>query len=169
MTTPAPDAATASAVEAVLTRGDIDASQVAALLAGYDLKLELLPHDAEIPGSYWGAPEAGLIGSTVYARADTPVHSLLHETCHLIVLPPERRAAVHTDATDSIDEENAVCVLQALLGDQIPGVGRHRVLDDMDRWGYTFRLGSARAYFEQDADDAFDWLRQRNLLPAHAA
>ena len=169
MTTPAPDAATASAVEAVLTLGDIDASQVAALLAGYDLKLELLPHDAEIPGSYWGAPEAGLIGSTVYARADTPVHSLLHETCHLIVLPPERRAAVHTDATDSIDEENAVCVLQALLGDQIHGVGRHRVLDDMDRWGYTFRLGSARAYFEQDADDAFDWLRQRNLLPAHAA
>ena len=169
MTTPAPDAATASAVEAVLTLGDIDASQVAALLAGYDLKLELLPHDAEIPGSYWGAPEAGLIGSTVYARADTPVHSLLHETCHLIVLPPERRAAVHTDATDSIDEENAVCVLQALLGDQIPGVGRHRILDDMDRWGYTFRLGSARAYFEQDADDAFDWLRQRNLLPAHAA
>ena len=153
----------------MLTLGDIDASQVAALLAGYDLKLELLPHDAEIPGSYWGAPEAGLIGSTVYARADTPVHSLLHETCHLIVLPPERRAAVHTDATDSIDEENAVCVLQALLGDQIPGVGRHRVLDDMDRWGYTFRLGSARAYFEQDADDAFDWLRQRNLLPAHAA
>ena len=169
MTTPAPDAATASAVEAVLTLGDIDASQVAALLAGYDLKLELLPHDAEIPGSYWGAPEAGLIGSTVYARADTPVHSLLHETCHLIVLPPERRAAIHTDATDSIEEENAVCVLQALLGDQIPGVGRHRVLDDMDRWGYTFRLGSARAYFEQDADDAFDWLRQRNLLPAHAA
>ena len=169
MTTPAPDAATASAVEAVLTLGDIDASQVAALLAGYDLKLELLPHDAEIPGSYWGAPETGLIGSTVYARADTPVHSLLHETCHLIVLPPERRAAIHTDATDSIEEENAVCVLQALLGDQLAGVGRHRVLDDMDRGGYTFRLGSARAYFEQDADDAFDWLRQRNLLPAHAA
>ncbi|MCB1560659.1 MAG: hypothetical protein KDI75_06150 [Xanthomonadales bacterium] len=153
---------------AVLTLGEIDAGQVAALLTRYDLKLDHLPDGAEIPGSYWGAPEAGLIGSTVYARNDTPVHSLLHEACHLIVLPPERRAAVHTDATDSIDEENAVCVLQALLGDQIPGVGRHRVLDDMDRWGYTFRLGSARAYFEQDAGDAFDWLRQRGLLPACA-
>ena len=49
------------------------------------------------------------------ARADTPVHSLLHEAGHLIVLPPERRAGVHTDATDSIAEEDAVCVLQALL------------------------------------------------------
>lgn len=153
---------------AVLRLGDIDAQAVAALLAGHDLNLEVLPGGADIPGSYWGAPEAGLIGSTVYARADTPLHSLLHEACHLIVLPPERRAAVHTDATDCIDEENAVCVLQALLGDQLPGVGRNRILDDMDRWGYTFRLGSARAYFEQDADDAFDWLRHRGLLPACA-
>ncbi|MEZ5463701.1 MAG: hypothetical protein R3F22_00455 [Lysobacteraceae bacterium] len=154
---------------AVLTLGDIDAQTVAALLSRYDLTLEHVPDNADIPGSYWGAPEAGLIGSTVYARNDTPVHSLLHEACHLIVLPAERRASVHTDATDSIDEENAVCVLQALLGDQIPGVGRHRILDDMDRWGYTFRLGSARAYFEQDADDAFDWLRERGLLPVTGA
>jgi len=170
-TTPAPapdrhDPAASPDEAAVLRLGDIDARTVATLLAGYDIKLELLPAGADIPGSYWGAPEAGLIGSAVYARPDTPVHSLLHEACHLIVLPPERRAAVHTDATDSIDEENAVCVLQALLGDQLPGVGRHRILDDMDRWGYSFRLGSARAYFEQDADDAFDWLRARDLLPA---
>src|SRR5690606_36005409 len=42
---------------------------------------------------------------------DTPVHSMLHEACHLIVLPPERRAAVHTDATDSVAEEDATCYL----------------------------------------------------------
>ena len=118
-----------------------------------------------IPGSFWGECEAGVIGATVYARADTPVHSLLHEAGHLIVLPPERRAAVHTDATDSIAEENAVCVLQALLGDALPGVGRERVWADMDAWGYTFRLGSARAYFEHDADDAFAFLRDRALIP----
>jgi hypothetical protein len=28
----------------------------------------------------------------------------------------------------------------------------------MDAWGYTFRLGSARAWFETDADDARAWL-----------
>src|SRR3546814_11253816 len=86
-----------------------------------------------------------LTGPTVHARSDTPVHSLLHEACHLIVLSPERRAAVHTDATDSVEEEDAVCLLQALLGDALPGVGRARVLADMDAWGYTFRLGSARS------------------------
>src|SRR3546814_9309142 len=121
-------------------------------ISRYDLHLERVADDAPIPGSYWGDCEAGLIGATVHARDDTPVHSLLHEACHLIVLPPERRAAVHTDATDSVEEEDAVCLLQALLGDMLPGVGRARVLADMDAWGYTFRLGSAAAYFERDAD-----------------
>ena len=94
------------------------------------------------------------------------MHSLLHEAAHLIVLPPERRALVHTDATDSIEEEDAVCVLQALLGDALPGVGAARVLADMDAWGYTFRLGSARAYVEHDAEEAWRWLQQRGLVSA---
>ena len=94
------------------------------------------------------------------------MHSLLHEAAHLIVLPPERRAAVHTDATDSIEEEDAVCVLQALLGDALPGVGRERVLADMDAWGYTFRLGSAHAYFEHDAESAWRWLQTSGLVDA---
>ncbi|AWV07806.1 hypothetical protein [Marilutibacter maris] len=147
----------------MLTLADIAFDAVADLLAGYGLRLERVADGAAIPGSYWGDCEAGLIGSTVYARGDTPVHSLLHEAAHLIVLPPERRAAVHTDATDSIEEEDAVCVLQALLGDALPGVGRARVLADMDAWGYTFRLGSARAYFEHDADNAWQWLQARGL------
>lgn len=125
----------------MLTFADIDFGETAALLFRFGLMLEPVPGDAPIPGSYWGDPEAGIVGSTVHARGDTPVHSLLHEAAHLIVLPGERRAAVHTDATDSIEEENAVLVLQALLADEIPGVGRARILADMDRWGYTFRLG----------------------------
>jgi hypothetical protein len=128
------------------------------------LTLQRVADGDAIPGSYWGECEAGIIGTTVHARGDTPVHSLLHEACHLIVLPPERRAGVHTDATDSIDEENAVCVLQALLGDALPGVGRDRVLADMDSWGYTFRLGSAAAYVEQDAEDAWAWLQARGFI-----
>lgn len=147
----------------MLTLSDIDPTAVAALLARYGLQLERVADGQPIPGSYWGECEAGLIGHNVYARGDTPVHSLLHEAAHLIVLPPERRAQVHTDATDSIEEEDAVCVLQALLGDALPGVGRERVLADMDGWGYTFRLGSARAYFEHDANNAWQWLHERGL------
>ena len=150
----------------VMTLGDIDVPAVVALLARYGLELQLLADGADIPGSYWGAPEAGLVGTTVYARHDTPVHSLLHEAAHLIVLPPERRALVHTDATDSIEEEDAVCVLQSLLGDELPGVGAARVLADMDAWGYTFRLGSARAYVTHDAESAWAWLQRRGLVSA---
>jgi hypothetical protein len=150
----------------VLLLRDIAFEDVAALLGGYGLRLQRIGDDAPIPGSYWGEPEAGIVGSVVHARGDTPVHSLLHEAAHLIVLPPERRAAVHTDATDSVEEEDAVCVLQSLLGDALPGVGAARVLADMDAWGYTFRLGSARAYVEADADAAWAWLAQRGLVDA---
>lgn len=153
----------------MLLFGQLAEAPVRALLGEYDLSLERVADGAAIPGSYWGEPEAGIIGSTVYTRADTPVHSLLHEACHLIVLPPERRAAVHTDATDSIEEENAVLVLQVLLAERLPGVGRDRALADMDAWGYTFRLGSARAYLDHDAADAYAWLAARNLLPAALA
>ena len=40
------------------------------------------------------------------------------------------------------------------------------MLADMDAWGYTFRLGSARAWFEEDADDAREWLLTRGLIDA---
>ena len=148
----------------MLTLADIGFDAPAALLARYGLQLARVADGEVIPGSYWGDCEAGLIGTSVHARADTPVHSLLHEAAHLIVLPPERRAAVHTDATDSVEEEDAVCVLQALLGDALPGVGRDRILADMDAWGYTFRLGTAKAYVEQDADTAWQWLAARGLV-----
>ncbi|MCR6699965.1 MAG: hypothetical protein NVV68_01810 [Dokdonella sp.] len=149
----------------MLHLADVDLAQVASLLAEYGLTLSLVADGVPIPGSYWGDPEAGVIGSTVHARRDTPVHSLLHEACHLIVLPPERRAAVHTDATDSVAEEDATCCLQILLADRLPGVGRDRLMADMDAWGYTFRLGSSRAWFEHDAGDAHAWLAERGLLP----
>lgn len=150
----------------MLTLADLHLPDLEALLTRYGLQLHLVADGVAIPGSYWGENEAGLIGSTVYARRDTPVHSLLHEAAHLIVLPADRRARVHTDATDSIEEEDAVCVLQALLGDALPGVGRTRVLGDMDGWGYTFRLGSAQAYFDHDAEAAWQWLHERQLADA---
>lgn len=155
----------AGAGAGVLCLADIGFDAPAALLARFGLTLHRVPDGAPIPGSYWGAPEAGIIGADVHARGDTPVHSLLHEAGHLIVLPAERRAAVHTDATDSVEEEDATCYLQIVLADALPGVGRDRLMADMDTWGYTFRLGSARAWFEHDAEDARDWLIARDLLP----
>lgn len=154
----------------MLLLADLTPGAAENLLRRYGLKLVRIAGGAVIPGSYWGEPEAGVIGETVYARADTPVHSLLHEACHLIVAPPGKRAAIHTDASESQAEEDAACYLQILLGDRLAGVGRARLMADMDAWGYSFRLGSARAWFENDAEDARAWLGQHGLLPlAHAA
>ena len=150
----------------VLALADIGFDAPRALLARYGLALARVADGEPIPGSYWGEPEAGIIGTNVYVRNDTPVHSMLHEACHLIVLPPERRATVHTDATDSVPEEDATCYLQIMLADALPGVGSERLMADMDAWGYTFRLGSARAWFHQDAEDARSWLLERDLLPS---
>jgi len=148
----------------VLTLAGTDITVLRELLAGYALELQLVEADGTIPGSYWGEPEAGLIGYTLYARPDTPVHSLLHEACHSIVAAPGRRSRIHTDASDSIAEEDAACFLQIRLADRLPGVGATRLMQDMDSWGYSFRLGSARAWFEGDAEDARAWLTQRGLL-----
>jgi hypothetical protein len=153
-----------ASASSVLTLADIDTANVLALLARHGIVLVRIADGVPIPGSYWGDPEAGVIGHTVHARSDTPVHSLLHETCHLIVAAPQRRASIHTDASDSQAEEDAACYLQILLSDRLAGVGRDRLMTDMDAWGYTFRLGSARAWFEHDAEDARIWLAQHGLL-----
>jgi len=149
--------------DSVLRVGQLGFSAPAALLESFDLTLQRVADGEAIPGSFWGDEEAGIIGTTVYARDDTPVHSLLHEAGHLIVLPPEKRRDVHTDATDSIEEEDATCYLQIVLSDRLPGVGRDRLMADMDAWGYSFRLGSTRAWFDHDADDARAFLQARNL------
>jgi len=160
--------ATADAAS-VTTLAAIGWTAAAALLARFGLELVEIEPGAAIPGSYWGAPETGIIGSRVYARADTPAHSLLHEAGHLMLMPPERRAGVHTDAADTQRDEDAVCYLQLLLADALPGFGRERAFADMDAWGYSFRLGSAKAWFEHDAEDAAAYLHTRphlaGLLP----
>jgi hypothetical protein len=61
-------------------------------------------------------------------------------------------------------EESAVCYLQVLLGAEVPGLSRARLFADMDAWGYSFRLGSTRAWFESDAHDARAWLTREGLI-----
>lgn len=145
---------------------EIDDAALTALLAPFGLQLHWVTEGVEIPGSYWGETEAGLIGQHLYLRADTPVHSALHEACHWICMDPERRAALHTDAGGADVEEHAVCYLQALLVKQLPGYSRERLFSDMDAWGYHFRLGGAQAFFERDSEDAQAFLRQRELIDA---
>ena len=137
-------------------------SAIAALVRRYGAELVVCPTGEPLPGSYWGDSEAGLQGNRLYVRPDTPIHSLLHELSHYVCMSPQRRAGLDRDAGGDDEEECGVCYLQILLADEVP-LGRDRMLEDMDRWGYTFRLGSARAWFEQDAADAQRWLRQRGL------
>lgn len=136
------------------------------LLAGYGMRVVCIEPGATIPGSYWGDSEAGLVGDCLYVRSDTPLHSALHEACHFICMDTQRRATLHTDAGGDIPEENAVCYLQGILADRIPGYDRQQLFSDMDSWGYTFRLGSARAWFDQDADDACEWLQRHRIIDA---
>jgi hypothetical protein len=150
----------------MLRMGGLDRLAVAALLARYGLELRLHPAGAEIPGSYWGESEAGLIGDVLHARTDTPLHSALHEAAHFICMTPERRAGLHTNAGGDDAEECAVCYLQLLLSKELPQCGFTRACDDMDEWGYSFRLGSTRAWFEQDADDARLWLLHEGVIHA---
>ncbi len=147
----------------VLRLADIEIAPLLRLFATQQLSFMAVEDAAEIPGSHWGDDEAGLIGDKIFARADTPVHSLLHEACHYFLMDKERRLKLHTDAGGTAVEENAVCYLQICLASGITGVGSLRMMQDMDAWGYSFRLGSARLWFEQDADDAIALLKQRGL------
>lgn len=121
---------------------------------------------APIPGSYWGAPEAGLIAECLYWRADTPIHSLLHELAHCICMDPARRSILNTDAGGDDEEECAVCYLEVLLADHLQPFGAVRCLADMDAWGYSFREGSATAWFNGDGREARSWLLGHGLIQA---
>ena len=144
----------------------IDRMGLELLLDRYGLKLHLVAPDEVIPGSYWGEREAGLIAGEIFARLDTPVHSILHESAHFICMTPERRAGLDTDAGGDDAEESAVCYLQIVLGESLSQVGKERMFKDMDDWGYSFRLGSSKAWFAEDAQDSRDWLLRHGLIDA---
>lgn len=147
---------------------DLGIGPLESLLERYQLQIVWVQKKDPIPGSFWGDSEAGLIDNRLYVRDDTPVHSALHEACHYICMDTLRRQGVHTNAGGDYDEENAVCYLQILLASYLPPLNPARLMADMNSWGYSFRLGSAEAWFTQDADDARQWLEQANLIDATA-
>jgi hypothetical protein len=152
---------------AVLRFGDINPAELTTLLASFQLEIFVTGEAEEIPGSYWGDEEAGLIKGRLYLRADIPVHSILHEACHYICMDSERRGDLDTNAGADDDEENAVCYLQLLLARNLSSISDGRLFSDMDAWGYSFRLGSTQAWFEQDADDARSWLLKNGLIDSN--
>ena len=152
-----------AAVDDVLRVGNDAHPSLTQLTRRYGVELVSCAPDDSLPGSYWGESEAGLRGNSLYVRPDTPLHSLLHELSHYVCMAPGIRAALDRDAGGDDAEECAVCYLQILLADELP-MGRDRMLADMDAWGYTFRLGSARGWFERDASDARAWLAREGLV-----
>ena len=148
----------------VLRVSDIPLARIETLLRRFGIDLTPCAEDGPIPGSYWGEPEAGIIGRTVYVRSDTPLHSVLHEACHIICMTPARRARLARDAGGDDLEEAAVCYLEVVLADEFPDVGRARIMRDMDAWGYSFRLGCTQRWFEEDSGDARAWLECRHLV-----
>jgi len=149
---------------AVLLCKDINLKKLQALLARYGMDIKSVNDNESIPGSFWQPPEAGLISNTLYIRDDTPVHSALHESCHYVCMDDERRKNLDTNAGGNYQEEDAVCYLQILLSDYITEMNQKRMMSDMDEWGYSFRLGSAKAWFEEDAEDAHAWLEKNNIV-----
>lgn len=148
----------------MLRIADVPLETIISLLQQFDLELFLEESDSAITGSFWGDSEAGIVGRSVYVRADTPIHSLLHETCHILCMTEERRSGLDRDAGGSDLEEAAVCYLQVILADSIEGVGRDRLMLDMDEWGYSFRLGNTQDWFQHDAEDAREFLINHGLL-----
>lgn len=144
--------------------GDVPVTDLESLLRRYGLELVICEDGAPIEGSFWGDSEAGIVRNKVFARNDTPVHSLLHETGHIICMSADRRDVLDRDAGGDDLEESAVCYLQVLLADTIPAAGRERIMRDMDEWGYSFRLGSTRAWFREDAEDARKFLIDQKLM-----
>lgn len=147
----------------VLRVAEIDLGQLEVFFKAQQLVLCPVEPGVDIPGSHWGECEAGLIKSCLYFRPDTPLHSMLHEGCHFLLMDDERRRNLHTDAGGTSVEENAVCYLQILLATQLPEAGALRMMQDMDSWGYSFRLGSTQAWFEGDAEDAVAFLKRSGV------
>jgi len=154
----------AACAGSAVTHVESHLAAVTQLLSRYRLEPVAVASGETIPGSYWGESEAGLVGNRIYFRADTPLHSVLHEASHFICMDDARRTRLERDAGGDYDEENAVCYLQIVLANEVGGMDAQQMCRDMDAWGYTFRLGSAQAWFDQDAEDARRWLLAHRII-----
>jgi hypothetical protein len=148
----------------VVRARDVPGDDIRALIGRYGVCFEQLEAGAPIETSFWGEPEAGISRAGLQFRADTPVHSVLHELCHIVCMTGARRARLERSAGGTAAEECAVCYLQILLAEYIDSFGTQRCLADMDSWGYSFREGNAAAWFAGDGSQARQWLIAHRLI-----
>ncbi len=143
---------------------DLNSDAIRGLLARYGMTIQRIPLDQDIPHSFWGNPEAGRMHEALYIRTDTPIHSMLHESCHYVCMPSTQRKLRAMDAKGTSMEENATCYLQILLADKLQGYDQNQLMKDMDEWGYSFRLGSAKRWFTEDALEVKEWLIKHEII-----
>ena len=145
-----------------------------------DLGRRQVAGEAALPGGAEraGHAAAGLAGD---AHRDALAGGAARRVAHqhaldqrAVVQSPQRLAGgavVGGDGADLVEQpreqrgaESAACYLQLLLADALPGIGRERLAEDMDRWGYSFRLGDTRSWFSSDAADARAWLVAADII-----
>lgn len=143
---------------------DLSPDAIQELLAPYGIAVQCVNSGADIPHSFWGNPEAGRLDDALYIRPDTPIHSLLHESAHYVCMSPKQREQRVVDAKGTAMEENACCYLQVLLADKLQNYDREQLMKDMDDWGYSFRLGSAKRWFTEDASEVREWLVEQEII-----
>lgn len=124
---------------------DLSNGSVARLIQRYGLDLETVPAGEAITGSYWGEPEAGIVGNTIYVRGDTPVHSVLHEASHVICMSPDRRASLDRDAGGDDLEECAVCFFADRTRKRATRCRRETTHAGYGRLGLQFSTGQCDA------------------------
>ena len=107
----------------VLLCGELPQGELVELLGRYGLSLTWLAKGSEIPGSYWGESEAGLIGHELLVRDDTPLHSAFHEACHYICMDQARRDGLHTDAGGTMMRRMGLTTCKSCSQNISPSVG----------------------------------------------
>jgi hypothetical protein len=54
-----------------------------------------------------------------------------------------------------------------LLADEVEGYDQEQLLNDIDAWGYSFRMVSAHRRFTHYAEEVQKWLIDHNILNIH--
>ena len=97
---------------------------MAALLRPYGLAVRTVPSAGSIPGSYWGESEAGIRGTRLHIRADTPLHFSAFS-------PRHRMRNLPRTPTETLELARRIALDQGARVEDVadPDDGRIRLID----------------------------------------